>query len=223
MPEATAVPCTIFMARVMSSQFKSGSFIFAISSNFSMVMLPMMSVPALPEPFCLFTALWRSAAVSGVFSSILKLLSLMTWTMQGQVWPTLSAVKALYSFTNMAMFKPKAPMAGPTGGAGVAFPPVILDNFTCATSVTARTEVALLVLSCLPTETPSARAALPTTSPKPRAPLLSFRRLARPRNAGVAGVGAAVLARKALCPKEQRAVAAARTAIHDIAGARHSL
>ena len=48
----------------------------------------------------------------------------------------LSAVKALYSwqatkgelrsstairtFTNMAMFKPKAPMAGPTGGAGVA-------------------------------------------------------------------------------------------------------
>mmetsp|Transcript_80317 Transcript_80317/g.181244 ORF Transcript_80317/g.181244 Transcript_80317/m.181244 type:complete len:210 (+) Transcript_80317:298-927(+) len=62
------------------------------------------------------------AAVGGVFSSSVKLRSLMTWTITGMMLPAWAAVRALYSLTKKAIFAPKAPKAGPTGGAGVALP-----------------------------------------------------------------------------------------------------
>jgi hypothetical protein len=40
----------------------------------------------------------------------------------GIINPILSDVLALYSLQNPAMFTPCCPNAGPTGGAGVAFP-----------------------------------------------------------------------------------------------------
>jgi hypothetical protein len=40
----------------------------------------------------------------------------------GMINPPFSAVRALYSLQNPAIFTPCCPNAGPTGGAGVAFP-----------------------------------------------------------------------------------------------------
>ena len=45
--------------------------------------------------------------------------------------PTCEAVRALYSFTKPIMLTPCCPRAGPTGGAGVAFPASIC-SFTIA-------------------------------------------------------------------------------------------
>ena len=86
---------------------------------------------ASPLPFSTPAAFLSIAAAGGVFSSKENDLSWNTVTTAGTMSPTCEAVRALYSFTKPIMLTPCCPSAGPTGGAGVAFPASIC-SFTIA-------------------------------------------------------------------------------------------
>ena len=87
-----------------------------------------VTVPALargvflPEPFSIPAALMRSEDAGGVFITNENVRSSYTEISTGTISPTIVLVFALNSVTNCPMFTPACPNAGPSGGAGVAFP-----------------------------------------------------------------------------------------------------
>ena len=66
-PIFRAVPSTIFIALLIFVVFKSGNFIFAISSNCSFVMDPTLTLFGVDEPFLILAALANNTDAGGVF------------------------------------------------------------------------------------------------------------------------------------------------------------
>ena len=67
MPIFRAVPSTIFIALLILVVFKSGNFIFAISSNWSFVTEPTVNLFGVGDPFLICAALANKTDAGGVF------------------------------------------------------------------------------------------------------------------------------------------------------------
>ena len=76
----------------------------------------------MPEPFATPAALISRRAAGGVLSMNVNVRSSKTLISAGTMSPRFDSVWALYALTNSMMFTPCWPSAGPTGGAGVAWP-----------------------------------------------------------------------------------------------------
>ena len=76
----------------------------------------------MPEPLGTPAALISSSAAGGVFRMNVNVRSSYTLISAGTMSPRWDSVWALYALTNSMMFTPCWPSAGPTGGAGVAWP-----------------------------------------------------------------------------------------------------
>merc|ERR1719265_2683839 len=85
-------------------------------------MNPTCCLPGCEAPFSNPTSFLISTDVGGVLSLNVKLLSSKIGISTGMTVQTLSEVLLLYSLQNAIIFTPFAPSAGPTGGAGLAFP-----------------------------------------------------------------------------------------------------
>jgi hypothetical protein len=78
-----------------------------------------------PEPFSSRSASLIRTAAGGVFVMKVKERSSKTVISTGVIRPFWSAVCALNALQNSMMLTPCWPSAGPTGGAGLAWPPGI--------------------------------------------------------------------------------------------------
>src|SRR5205823_8321540 len=78
-----------------------------------------------PEPLPSRSASWIRTAAGGVFVMNVKERSSKTVISTGVMRPFWSAVCALNALQNSMMLTPCWPSAGPTGGAGLAWPPGI--------------------------------------------------------------------------------------------------
>src|SRR5680860_944468 len=117
-----AVPAMICIAPSMSLALRSGSLVSAISRSLAPVILPTVPRLGTPDPLSIPAAFRMSTAAGGVFVMKVKERSSKTVISTGMIVPTLSCVWALYAFVNSMMLIPCWPSAGPTGGAGLAFP-----------------------------------------------------------------------------------------------------
>src|SRR5215212_12164762 len=90
-------------------------------------------------------ALSRSTAAGGVLVMNVNVRSEKTVMTTGMMRPWSFAVRALNVLQNSMMFTPCWPSAGPTGGAGVACPPVTCSR-TCAVTCRAMALPFLLLL-----------------------------------------------------------------------------
>src|SRR3954468_9264486 len=122
-PIERAVPAMILIAASTSLALRSGSFFSAIARSWSCVIRPTFSRCGSPEPFSMLIA-WRiSTAAGGVLVTKVNERSSKTVISTGIVVPMSFAVWALNALTNSMMLMPCWPRAGPTGGAGEAWPP----------------------------------------------------------------------------------------------------
>src|SRR4051812_25228732 len=122
-PIERAVPAMILAAWSTSFAFRSGSFFSAIWRTWASVIVPTLVRFGSPEPFSMPIA-WRiRTAAGGVFVTNVKERSSKTVMTTGIVVPASPCVWALNALTNSMMLMPCWPSAGPTGGAGEAWPP----------------------------------------------------------------------------------------------------
>src|SRR5215210_5127858 len=118
-----AVPAMIFAAWSTSWALRSSSFFSAIWRTWASVMVPTFVRFGSPEPFSMPIA-WRiSTAAGGVLVTKVKERSSKTVMTTEIVVPASPCVWALNALTNSMMLMPCWPRAGPTGGAGEAWPP----------------------------------------------------------------------------------------------------
>src|SRR5690349_6955773 len=133
----------ILAAASTSLALRSGSFFSAIARSWSWVIFPTFSRCGSPEPFSMLIA-WRiSTAAGGVFVTKVNERSSKTVISTGIVVPMSFAVWALNALTNSMMLMPCWPSAGPTGGAGEAWPPgacslMMVRTFLAITGLPAR-------------------------------------------------------------------------------------
>src|SRR6185369_5484930 len=130
-PIDRAVPATVLMAASSDAQFKSGSFVLAISSTCFAVTVPTLFLLGSADPFAMFAARFSRIDAGGVFVMKLYDRSAYTVTTTGMMRPSSFAVFALKFLQKSMMFTPCGPSAVPTGGAGVALPAAIW-SFTIA-------------------------------------------------------------------------------------------
>src|SRR5205807_1722421 len=123
----------IRIAASMSRVFRSASFTSAISRIWLRVTFPSFFLFGSPEPFSMPAAFLRSTDAGGVFVTKVNVRSAKTVISTGTIVPTCLAVLSLYVLQNSMMLTPCWPRAGPTGGAGVAFPAGIC-SLTMATT-----------------------------------------------------------------------------------------
>src|SRR6266550_4665241 len=121
-PMDRAVPSTVLIAASSDAAFRSGSFVLAISSTCFFVTLPTLFLFGTPDPFCNPAALRRRIAAGGVFVTNVNERSEKTVITTGMINPCWPCVRALNVLQNSMMLTPCWPRAGPTGGAGVAWP-----------------------------------------------------------------------------------------------------
>ena len=113
----------IFAAWSTSCAFRSWSFFSAISRSWACESVPTFVLWGSEEPLSRPSA-WRiSTAAGGVFVTNVNERSSKTVISTGIVVPMSFAVWALNALTNSMMLMPCWPRAGPTGGAGLAWPP----------------------------------------------------------------------------------------------------
>src|SRR5215203_888047 len=122
-----AVPSTIFAAPSMSAALRSGIFVLAISSTCARLTAPTLALLGSPLPFSRPAACFRRNAAGGVLVTKVNERSSYTVISTGTIWPIWSRVASLNCRTNSPMFTCAWPRAGPTGGAGLACPPVICN------------------------------------------------------------------------------------------------
>src|SRR5512141_1668056 len=122
MPIERAVPSTCFIAPSMLMAFRSFILSSAISRTCLRLTLPTLSLFGTPEPFSTPAALRKSTAAGDVFSTKVKEPSVKTVISAGITSPGRLDVRALYSLQKAMMLIPWPASAGPTGGAGLAFP-----------------------------------------------------------------------------------------------------
>ena len=107
----------------MSSVFRSGILTVAISTSASRSTRPTLATFGSPLPFSTPAALRRSTAAGGVLVMKVKLASANTVMTTGVGRPGSALwVAALNALQNSMMLTPCCPSAGPTGGAGLAWP-----------------------------------------------------------------------------------------------------
>src|SRR5690606_9356804 len=133
MPMLRAVPAITRLAASRLPAFRSLILSLAIFSSCAWVILPADSRPGVLLPDCSFSSVLISTLAGGFFRTNSKLRSLKMLISTGTTTPILSRVRSLKRFTKSAMFTPCWPRAGPTGGAGVAWPPLHC-SFTFAIS-----------------------------------------------------------------------------------------
>src|SRR5208282_3038070 len=133
MPMERAVPTIVAIASFMSMVFKSSIFILAISSTCLTVKEPITSLPAIPEAFANLALFLINADVGGVLMIKSNDLSLYTVMTTGNGRGSLPLVLSLKDLQNIMMLTPCCPSAGPTGGAGLAWPAGTY-NLICATT-----------------------------------------------------------------------------------------
>src|SRR5437773_1176178 len=115
----------IFAAWSMSRAFRSGIFVSAIRFTCSRESRPTLVRFGAPEPLSSRSASLIRTAAGGVFVMNVKERSSKTVISTGVMRPFWSAVCALNALQNSMMLTPCWPSAGPTGGAGLAWPPGI--------------------------------------------------------------------------------------------------
>src|SRR3954470_16522725 len=113
----------IFIAWSTSCALRSCSFFSAIARSWSWLILPTFSRCGSPEPFSMPIACRIRTAASGVLVTKVNERSSKTVITTGIVVPASPCVWALNALTNSMMLMPCWPSAGPTGGAGEAWPP----------------------------------------------------------------------------------------------------
>src|SRR5215210_1564994 len=122
-PMERAVPAMIFAAWSTSLALRSPSFFSAIWRTWASVIVPTFVRFGSPEPFSTPIACRISTAAGGVLVTNVKERSSKTVMTTGIVVPASPCVWALNALTNSMMLMPCCPSAGPTGGAGEAWPP----------------------------------------------------------------------------------------------------
>src|SRR6187397_2477502 len=135
-----AVPATVLIADSMESQFRSGSFSFAISSTCFAVTVPTLFLFGSAEPFAMFAARLSRIGAGGVLVMKVYERSAYTVTTTGMMSPSSLAVFALKFLQKSMILTPCGPSAVPTGGAGVALPAAIW-SFTSACTFLAIVDV----------------------------------------------------------------------------------
>src|SRR5436305_14774189 len=140
-----AVPATIFIAASTSRAFRSSSFVSAICCTCARVSRPTFSRFGSPEPFSRLSASLISTAAGGVFVMNVNERSSKTVISTGVMRPFACAVCALKALQNSMMFTPCWPSAGPTGGAGFAWPPGIWSLMSVRTFLAMSVELLHLV------------------------------------------------------------------------------
>src|SRR5437867_3630215 len=130
-PMDRAVPRTVLTADSSESQFRSGSFVLAMSSTCFAVTVPTLFLFGSADPLAMFAARFSSTAAGGVFVMNVYERSAYTVTTTGMMRPSSFAVLALKFLQKSMMLTPCGPSAVPTGGAGVALPAAIW-SFTIA-------------------------------------------------------------------------------------------
>src|SRR3990172_5395350 len=117
-----AVPRIIATAFSRECALRSGSFVFAISITWEEVIFPTFSLFGMPEPLITPAAFLINSDAGGVFVMKLNDLSAYTVRTTGMMVSPNACVWALKALQNSMIFTPWGPRAGPTGGAGFAFP-----------------------------------------------------------------------------------------------------
>src|ERR1700677_5136522 len=127
MPIERAVPRMLLAAASTVLAFMSGIFWLAMAMICFSVTLPFLSLLGVPDPLSMPAAFSSNTGAGGVLVMKVKLRSAYTVITTGMVMPVISGVevRALNCLQNSIMLTCAWPSAGPTGGAGVAFPPVI--------------------------------------------------------------------------------------------------
>ena len=120
-----AVPAITFIACSTSCAFRSGIFVSAIERSCALVSLPTFVMFGSAEPDSIPSASLIRTAAGGVFVMNVNERSSKTVISTGMMRPFSCAVCALNAFVNSTMLTPCWPSAGPTGGAGLAWPPGI--------------------------------------------------------------------------------------------------
>src|SRR4249920_4179867 len=115
----------ILAAWSMSRAFRSGIFVSAIRFTWSRDRRPTLVRFGSPEPLSSRSASLIRTAAGGVFVMNVNERSSKTVISTGVIRPFWSAVCALNALQNSMMLTPCCPSAGPTGGAGFAWPPGI--------------------------------------------------------------------------------------------------
>src|ERR671918_791023 len=124
-PIERAVPAITFIASSTSRAFRSGIFASAMERSCACESRPTFSRFGSPEPFSMESASLIRTAAGGVFVMNVKERSSKTVISTGVMRPFSCAVCALNALQNSMMLTPCWPSAGPTGGAGLAWPPGI--------------------------------------------------------------------------------------------------
>src|SRR5579862_8797290 len=133
MPMLRAVPAITLNAASSFTAFKSFDFIFTMSSTCLRVTLPTFSLFGVFEPEVMPAAFLSSTDAGGDLVMKVNDLSWYTVMTTGITSPASALVTALNSLQNAMMLTPCWPSAGPTGGAGFAWPAGIC-SFTIACS-----------------------------------------------------------------------------------------
>src|SRR3954452_12462875 len=120
-----AVPAITSIAWSTSRAFRSCIFVSAIERSWSRVRRPTFVRFGSDEPLSSRSASLIRTAAGGVFVMKSKLRSSYTVISTGMMRPFSCAVWALKALQNSMMLTPCWPSAGPTGGAGLAWPPGI--------------------------------------------------------------------------------------------------
>src|SRR5438874_5724663 len=128
-----AVPAMIRAAWSMSRAFRSGIFVSAIRFTCSRERRPTFIRFGSPEPLSSRSASLIRTAAGGVFVMKVKERSSKTVISTGMMRPFWSPVWALKALQNSMMLTPCWPSAGPTGGAGFAWPPGICSLMSVRT------------------------------------------------------------------------------------------
>src|SRR5438132_11640078 len=117
----------------MSRAFRSCSFVSAIWRTCARESRPTLSRFGSAEPFSSRSASLIRTAAGGVFVMNVNERSSKTVISTGMIRPFWSAVWALNALQNSMMLTPCWPSAGPTGGAGFAWPPGICSLISVST------------------------------------------------------------------------------------------
>src|SRR5437667_2892739 len=133
MPMDRAVPSTMRIAASTALGLRARIFCGATQLTWARVILPSLVLLGSPDSFSI-PAAWRSSPdAGGVLVTKENVRSAYTMISTGTIVPTMEAVRSLYALQNSMMFTPCCPSAGPTGGAGVAFPAGICNLTTAMT------------------------------------------------------------------------------------------
>src|SRR3989304_5101097 len=117
-----AVPSTIRIAASISFALRSFIFVSAIWRTWSRVSVPTFWRLWAGLPFSSPAAFLIRSDAGGVLRAKVNDRSSKTMISTGMMLPDCEDVRSLYSLQKAMMLAPCWPRAGPTGGAGVAFP-----------------------------------------------------------------------------------------------------